>query len=402
MKARHPLISLILFYCTTALWNLVNGMMMILIPLYAISLGFSVLKIGSLIAIPVLVMLGFRFVGGALCDRFGERLILQICYLLSVFAAILLLQAEGFTSLLVTQGVANVSRSIFWIASQSLATQLPGPSVGKRIGHLSAWNHVGNLLGMSMGGALAALVGYYGSFLILTGISVVCALIGLALPHAPRKPSGRTVWEITAGIGAFLRHPPVWLGVFASFAAALPSTLTQSLFPVYLSQLGYGEQWIGLTVSGRALGTIAMVLILGSLMTAPRLMGFFALGMGGMGIFIAVSGLLEQIYFLAPCIMAVGASSGTLDLWYQMQATELSEERDRSMAMATTSLGWPLSLIMAPLLLGWLADTRGFKFTFVVTGMFFLTVALVSRMWVLYPGRKISPSKHKVGHSVEE
>ncbi len=191
------------------------------------------------------------------------------------------------------------------------------------------------------------------------------------------------MWQITAGIGRFVRYPKVWLGIFASFAAALPSTLTQSLFPVYLSQLNYGEHWIGLTVSGRALGTIAIVLILGPLITASRLMGFFALGTAGLGIFIAGSGLLENLYLLAPCIVAVGTAGGVLDLWYQVQATELSEARDRSMAMATTSLGWPLSLIIAPLLLGWLADTKGFQFTFVVTGVFFLLVAAGSHLWHL-------------------
>jgi len=379
----NPTSSLLLFYSTAVLWNLTNGMMMILVPLYALSLGFSILKIGSVIALPVLMMFGIRFVGGALCDRFGERLILQLCYLLSVLSVILLLPADGFGSLFLSQTVANCSRSLFWTPAQSLATQLPGPSVGKRLGHLSAWNHVGNLLGISIGGVLAALLGYYGSFLVMIGVSVICVSLGLFLPRVERKPSGRTVWQITAGIGRFVRVPKVWLGIFASFAAALPSTLTQSLFPVYLSQLNYGEQWIGLTVSGRALGTIAIVLILGPLITAPRLMGFFALGTAGLGIFVGGSGLLEELYLLGPCIVAVGTAGGVLDLWYQVQATELSEAKDRSMAMATTSLGWPLSLIISPLLLGWLADTKGFQFTFVVTGVFFVLVAAGSHIWNL-------------------
>ncbi len=382
MKVRQSTTSLLLFYCSAALWNIGTGMMMILLPLYSLSLGFSILKIGSVIALPVLVMLGIRFVGGALCDRFGERLILQLCYLLSVFSAIVMLQAEGFVLLLLSQSIANLSRGIFWIACQSLVTQLPGFNVGKRLGHLSAYNHGGNLVGMSMGGILAALVGYYGAFLLLTAMSVACVILGIFLPHVERKPSGRTVWQITAGIGRFVRYPQVWLGIFASFAAALPPTLTQSLYPVYLAQLGYGEQWIGLTVSGRALGTVAVVLILGSMIKPPRLMGFFAIGTAGLGIFLAGSGLLEQIFLLGSCIVALGVASGVMDLWYQVQATELSEAKDRSMAMASTGLGWPLSLIIAPLLLGWLADIKGFPFTFVVTGIFFLVVATAS---YLYP-----------------
>ena len=106
MKPFKPTTSLLLFYSSAALWNLVNGMMMILLPLYSLSLGFSVLKIGSIVALPVLFMLGIRFVGGALCDRFGERLILQLCYLLSVLSAVVLLQAEGNVLLFLSQSIA--------------------------------------------------------------------------------------------------------------------------------------------------------------------------------------------------------------------------------------------------------------------------------------------------------
>ncbi len=125
MKPLNSTTSLLLFYSSAALWNLVNGMMMILLPLYSLSLGFSVLKIGSIVALPVLLMLGIRFVGGALCDRFGERLILQLCYLLSVLSALVLLPAEGFGLLFLSQSIANLSRGVFWIACQSLVTQIP-------------------------------------------------------------------------------------------------------------------------------------------------------------------------------------------------------------------------------------------------------------------------------------
>jgi len=122
MKPFKPTTSLLLFYSSAALWNLVNGMMMILLPLYSLFLGFSVLKIGSIVALPVVFMLGIRFVGGALCDRFGERLILQLCYLLSVLSALVLLHAEGFGLLFLSQSISNLSRGVFWIACQWLVT----------------------------------------------------------------------------------------------------------------------------------------------------------------------------------------------------------------------------------------------------------------------------------------
>jgi len=67
-------------YTSGALWNICMGMLQVLVPLYALSLGFSIVKISSLVSLPVLVELVVRFGGGALSDRFGERRVLQICF----------------------------------------------------------------------------------------------------------------------------------------------------------------------------------------------------------------------------------------------------------------------------------------------------------------------------------
>jgi predicted MFS family arabinose efflux permease len=93
---------------------------------------------------------------------------------------------------------------------------------------------------------------------------------------------------------------------------------------------------------------------------------------------------------LASFIVALGVAGGVMDLWYQVQATEMSEPKDRSMAMASIGLGWPLCLLVAPLLLGWMADMKGFKFTFVVAGIFFLLVAAGSTLWYLKTRSKVT------------
>ena len=82
--------------------------MHVVVPLYALHLGFSILQISSIVAVPVLATLVVRFVGGALSDRFGERFVLQGCYVLQTLAALLLLWAASFASLIVVLVVANI------------------------------------------------------------------------------------------------------------------------------------------------------------------------------------------------------------------------------------------------------------------------------------------------------
>lgn len=385
-------LSLLALYSSASVWNLCLAMMQVLVPLYALSLGFSALRIGSLVAVPALAHVMIRFMGGAFADRFGERRVLQGCYVLLILAAVVLLWAEDFATLLIAQATANLSQASFWISSQSLVSQLPGSNMGKKLGRLTACNYGGNLIGLNLGGLCAALLGYAGSFLALTVLTLVCFLLGLALPDVDPKPSHRTVWQITSGIGRFLRYPQVWLVISVSYAAALPVSLTVSVYPIYLSELGYGEQWIGTALSFRAMGPVLIGLALGSLITAARRKGLYALGMSALGLSLVGSGLTERILLIGFCIGVLGAAGGMLDLLYQVLASEMSNAGDRSMAMASMGLGWNLSFLSIPVMVTWLVEVQGFQFALLSTGAVSLLAALGTPMWhrLLEPVRETS------------
>jgi MFS family permease len=366
---------------SAALWCLCNGIMHIIVPLYAISLGFSILQISSIVAIPVLATLIIRFVGGALSDRFGERSVLQGCYFLMALSTLILLQSRSFVSLLVVLMVANVSRSSFWIPAQSLASQVPGGPLGKKLGRLSATNYAGTLLGQILGGFLAAYLGYHLAFLLLLGMALGCALLGLALPHTEAKPKGRTVWQITFGVGRLLRYPQTWLIISGSGAAALPQALCSSIYPLYLAYLKYGEEWIGIAVSLRSAGPIVIGLLLGIFITPARQALCYALGMIVLGLSLIGSGILQQTALLGLCIILLGAGGGVMDLLYQVQASAFSRAGDRSMAMASAGMGWNLSPFFLPLMVGWLVEMWGFETALVSSGVFVILMGAGTNYW---------------------
>ncbi len=375
---RHPQHVL---FGTAALWCFCNGMMHVIVPLYALHLGFSILEISSIVAVPVLATLLVRFVGGALSDRFGERGVLQGCYLLLTVASLILIGARGFLSLIIVLIVANVSRSTFWIPAQSMASQLAGPSVGRHLGKLSAANYAGTLLGQVFGGVTVAFLGYLPSFYILTALGLACTLFSLALPPTDAKPKGRTVWQITLGVGRFLRYPQTWLIISGSGAAALPQAMCASIYPLYLAYLNYGEQWIGAAVSLRAVGPIAIGLLFAVWITPARQKAIYACGMVVLAIGLIGSGLSNQYFLLSLCIVAMGAGGGVMDLLYQVQASALSRASDRSMAMASTGMGWNLSPFFMPLIVGWLVEVWGFEIAFLITGCLLLLAAVGTRLW---------------------
>lgn len=362
------------------------GMFQVLLPLYALTLGYSILQISSLVALPVAAEIVARLFGSALSDRFGERRVLKGCFFLMVLAALALTHAADYRLLLLAQTLAYFSRSIFWAAIQSLASQLGGASLGKRLGRLSASNYSGSLIGQSLAGVAAAFVGYHRSFVLLTSLAVLCTLFGFALPRLKSKPSGRNIWKITVGIGELLRHRRVWLAITASYAAAIPLAITISVYPLYLAYLEFGEQWIGVTVSFRSLGPILIGLLIGSWVTIARQKWIYAVGMAGLGVSLVASGLTGNFVLLGLCIFFLGSAGAVLDLLNQVQATEWSQAGDRTVAMASMGLGWNFCPFLTPLIVGWVAEAQGFRFAFVAAGALFALAAAGTGLWYRWLG----------------
>lgn len=363
-------------YLSCLLWNTCNGMLFVLTPLYGVVLGLSLIDISTLVGLPYLATIAVRFVGGVIADKFGEQRMLLGCYVCNALAALCLSFASGFLSLFVSSALANLSRSTFWVPAQSMASQLSTGNPGKGLGRLSAANYSGQLLGLALGGVFAGLLGYVTTFVIVTALALLCAFLGVFVPAIARKPGGRGVWQIVMTMGRGLCRAHTWLVISASGAAAVPFALTLSLYPVYMTELDFPEQWIGVAVALRSLGPVFTGLLLGSLVTVHRERLLYALGMAGLGTFVFGSAGSEHLLAVGLCIAGLGMAGGLMDLLNQVQAVAISRASDRSSVMAATGLGWNISPMILPILLGWLAETQGFRTTFVVAGAFFLVVGL--------------------------
>ncbi len=358
------------------LWNMCNGMLFVLTPLFGVSLGLSVLDIGSLVGLPYLMTLVMRFVGGAFADRYGEHRMLQACYALNVLAAVALCMASGFFSLMLSSALANLSRSMFWVPAQSMASQLDSINPGRMLGQLSAANYTGQLLGLAFGGILAGWLGYGPTFILVALACVASMLLGFALPPIRLDMGGRTVWQVTVEMSRRLVERRTWLLLSSSCAAAVPFGITQSIYPVYMSGLDFPEGWISVVIAVRSVGPVVIGLAFGSEITIEREKLFYALGMGGLGICILASAWTGGLVLLGLCIAGLGMAGGVADLLNQVQAVDLSKARDRSAVMAATGLGWNIAPMALPLLLGWAADAWGFEAMFLAAGCFFMLITL--------------------------
>ncbi len=177
--------------------------------------------------------------------------------------------------------------------------------------------------------------------------------------------------------------------MLCAYLSALPFSLTMSFYPLLLAQFGYGEGASGVLLGLRAVGSIfASLLAARFVRSGPQTLWPVVCGLA-----VAASvGLVPTVNHVAPIafwMLVVGAGTAAMTLYFQITISEVSAPAERGSALALGGLGWSVSHLSTPLLMGFVADRYGIVVGFYVLGGFALAGALiiaVTRRWAFQRG----------------
>ncbi len=362
------------FYLCTLLWNACLGMTHPLIPLYADSLGMSGLAIGSLIALPVVLQLCFSLVGGAFTDRVGGRVLVLASSLFMCLGAIGYAVSTSFGSLLVAQLVMVLARAMFWPATWTIAGNLPGLR-SVELGRLNAMTNSGQILGTLAGGASIAIAGFGGGFLLLAAAALLAFAVMLRHPRA-KATATPGPFAPMARYGRLMRMRPMLFIIMCAYISALPFSLSVSFYPLLFDAYGYSHEVNGAILSLRGIGAaLAGVLVARHLEFSMK--GPVATG-SALSVAIAVGavGLVSNLPAVCLFLFVVGVGSGLMALNFQIMIAEVSTPEDRGSANALGGLGWGMSHLGTPILMGFLHDSVGIERAFVILAGFVIAWAV--------------------------
>jgi len=362
------------FFLASALWNFGLGMTWLVVPLFAYSQGLTNAEIGLLFAMPVFAQAPLNLAGGAYTDRIGGRRIMLASCLVSVAAGLWFLAAEGFWMLMAGQIGLVLSRAAFWPATWAMASELPGVR-GLQLGRLNAVTNLGQILGTALSGFLLALAGFQAAFLALAAVGLVSFVAGLGTPRA----AARTASHARSVLGIYrplLGQPIILYSMMCAYLSALPFSLSISFYPLFLAQYGYGEEASGILVALRAVGSIAASLLAARFVrTGPE-----TLWPVGCGLAVAAAvGLMPTVNHAVPIglwMLVVGAGSAAMTIYFQITISEASAPESRGSALALGGLGWSVSHLSTPLVMGVLADRYGLVTGFYVLGALAVLTAI--------------------------
>jgi predicted MFS family arabinose efflux permease len=356
------------------------------IPLYAYSQGLSNAEIGALFAAPVLAQAPLNLIGGAYTDRIGGRRIMLGSCLVVVAAGIWFIFAQGFWMLMVGQVGLILSRAAFWPATWAMASELPGER-GPQLGRLNAVTNFGQIVGTVLCGFVLGAAGFKATFAVLALTGVISLFAGLATPASGAREHGSARHPMASYL-PLLRKRIMLYTMLCAYLSALPFSLTMSFYPLLLAQFGYGEATSGILLGLRAVGSIfASLLAARFVRSGPQTLWPVVCGVA----VAAAVGLIPTVNHVAPIafwMLVVGAATAAMTLYFQITISEASAPAERGSALALGGLGWSVSHLSTPLIMGFAADRYGIITGFYVVGGFAVAGALViafTRRWAFQP-----------------
>ncbi|QNG35242.1 MFS transporter [Geodermatophilaceae bacterium NBWT11] len=344
------------------------------IPLYARSFGVGTTAVGLAISSFAFFRFVSAFGGGALVERFGERLVLAVGLGIVALATGAAGLAPSFGWFLVLRSAGGVGSAMFTVAALSLLLRVaPAQHRGRAASTFQGGFILGGIAGPAAGGLLAELSPRL-PFFLYAAFLLVAGAVAMVLLRTPRTA---VVVDVPDG------PVPEPLSLAAAFrtrayVAALVANLgvgwmlfgvRNSLVPLYVTEeLGRTVAWAG---AGLLVGSLAQALGLlrsGRLVDGwgrrPSLVTGAALATGSVAL---LAGPPSTVVFLVS--MAVfGLSASLLASTPAALVGDVSPARG-GRVVAVFQMASDLGGILGPLAAGWLTDRFSFQVAFGVTAL---------------------------------
>jgi len=368
MPPATPTASVLPFFLSSFAWNFALGMTYPLVPLYAHHLGMSGMGIGTLVALPVIVQISFNLIGGAYTDQVGGRKLMLASFVLTASAGAVYFFAGGFWLLLLAQLLMVMSRAMYWPASWSLGSELPGGR-SLQMGRLNAITNVGQIMGMSGAGFSLLWFGFGPSFLLLAAMGALSFALGRKLPRTPKNPE-RKPRRLFSGYTQLVRLRVIPFAIMCAYISALPFSLSFSFYPILFVEYGYASDATGTMLALRGIGSALAGLVIARYLDCSAKLAVPLACAIATALSVGLIASTREAWMIGLMMMAVGLASGIMTLFFQMLISEISTVDNRGSALALGGLGWGLSHFSTPLAMGYLKDHLGILPAFTILGGF--------------------------------
>ncbi len=371
------------------------GGMHIARPLFAASFGVPVFLVAVIFSSNAIARLISGVVTGFLMDRWGRRPLLIAGVALRLMTALAEYFATSYLEFLIWEFIGGLGISVWTTGSSVLIADVTDKTNrGRAVAVRTMSVRMGNIAGPFIGALLTGAFGLRSIFLFnaVTKFMVLIIVFYLIKETRPESESAKSVKprgvDEKLDLSLFLTRG-VLVILLATFGMGLMvQGVFSALFPLYVQQAAnFSAADIGYMITIASITTLLISYPNGVLVDwygrkKTLIPGLFILGIS--------SYLLAQSFeYWAVVVVVVvyGVGVGMTMGTAQVYSMDLAPERRRGAFLGVWSVFTHSSAIIAPLLLGFLAETVGMAATFAIVSILLALSAIVT--WVYGPETRV-------------
>jgi DHA1 family multidrug resistance protein-like MFS transporter len=395
---RNETLTVLCVQVTTMMLGM--GLVSPILPQYARSFGVSITMVGLLITGFGVARIVVDIPVAGLTERWGRRSLLIAGPLIQAVGSVACGLASNYWQLLAFRFIQGVGSATFTTAAMIMLADISSPTNRGRIMSLYQGSMLlGSGLGPTLGGFVAQYFGLQAPFFALAILSLLATIWAyLRIPETrqvlerqatPKSDSTPALGTSVTGLKTLLRDPNFITISSVSFGLFFMRTGSRSeLLPLLASdRLGSSPSQIGLAMTIISIFNFIILFVCGRL--SDRF-GRKILITPGVILSAASMVMLSQTcsywFLILTCVIwGIGTGiSGPLPAAY---LADITPRENYSSAMGLYRTISDLGFVTGPILLGWLADMKGYIFPLLFNSLFLLVAVIVFQALAKEPSR---------------
>lgn len=352
------------------------------LPQFARSFNVSMAAAGAVVSVFALARLLGAPGAGVLLDKLGSRPVYLTGLSIVAVATFFVAFAQAYWHIVALRFIAGFGSTMFTLSAQALIVRVTHPSIRGRANAIYATSFLlGNIFGPIIGAALSFL-GYRVPFAVY-GIGVgVAAVLVWALTHRPAGGAAALPPAKPA-----MRFAEAWGR--PTYRALLVTAFTNgfvnmgarvAVLPLFAASVfEHGGAASGLALTAFAAGMAVTLQFSGRLADARGRRPLILAGLATAGVFTGALGLAHSFWPLIIISVLAGAGGGLMGPAVQASLADIiGNDRSGGKVLSTYQMTQDFGQILAPILLGAVAQAAGFGTAFGLCG------ALAAAAFVLF------------------
>lgn len=357
------------------------------LPLFVRELGVTNLDetaywSGLVFAGPFFISFFLTPIWGNLGDRYGRKMMTVRAVLGLAIAQVLVGFSQNVTQLFIARLVQGLLSGFLPAAMALVAANTPKEKTGYALGLLQSATAAGTVLGPLVGGLFSDLIGFRGVFFIVAGILTITGLAVIMFVTEEKNNNEKNEHTFIDNWKYLLRNEKLLLPAIMIMITAFGVSFIRPTFVLYIETFSILSKFLP-TITGALYSIVGVFSIISAAWWGKQVektgiaknIIYASLLTGTM--YLAHS-IVYDIYFLIPIRILLGFGYGALPpLLFTAISNNVALER-KGGVLGVGSSFQILGNMIGPVLGGFSAGMVGLRLSFIVTGVFFLLITLIS------------------------